>query len=66
MPFLLVVFIVLRLAQQSLETFLSVLNRGFALEPGRLAEAGRALGIGDDDLARTVAYSGDRFRFGRV
>ena len=28
--------------------------------------AGRALGIDDDDLAKTVAYSGDRYRFGRV
>jgi len=65
-PCLLILFVVLRLAQQSVETFLAVLNRGYALEPRRLAEAGRALGIDDDDLARAVAYSGDRFRFGRV
>lgn len=66
MPFLLVLFVVLRLAQQSVETVLAVLNRGYALEPGRLAAAGRVLGIVDDDLAKTVAYSGDRYRFGRI
>ena len=66
MPFLLILFVVLRLVQQSVETFLAVLNRGYALEPGRLAEAGRALGIDDDNLAKAVAYSGDRYRFGRL
>ena len=66
MPFLLVLFVVLRLVQQSVETLLAVLNRRHALEPGRLAEAGHALGIADEDLARAVAYSGDRYRFGRV
>jgi STE24 endopeptidase len=49
-----------------METFLAVLNRGYALERARLAEAGRALGIDDDDLAKAVAYSGDRYRFGRI
>jgi STE24 endopeptidase len=65
-PFLLVLFVALRLVQQSVETLLAVLNRRHALEPGRLAEAGRALGIEDEDLAKAVAYSGDRYRFGRI
>jgi STE24 endopeptidase len=65
-PILLVVFVVLRLGQQAVETVLAVLNRRHALEPGRLAAAGRALGIDDEDLAKAVAYSGDRYRFGRV
>jgi STE24 endopeptidase len=65
-PFLLPLFVVLRLAQQGAESILAVVNRRYALEPGRLAEAGRALGIDDDDLAKAVAYSGDRYRFGQV
>ena len=34
--------------------------------PEGLIEAGRALGIDDEDLAKAVAYSGGRSRFGRV
>jgi len=63
---LLLLFAVLRLGQQIVEAALSVLNRRFAVDPARLAEAGRFLGIADDELARAVAYSGDRYRFGRI
>jgi STE24 endopeptidase len=63
---LLLLFAVLRLAQQVVETALARLNRRHALEPGRLAEAGRALGIGDGEMAKAVAYSGDRYRFSLV
>ncbi len=63
---LLLLFAVLRLGQQALEAALSALNRGFAIDPARLAEAGRALGIAVDELAKAVAYSGDRYRFGRL
>jgi STE24 endopeptidase len=66
MPALLLVFVLLRLAQQVVETALARLNRRHALDPGRLAEAGLALGIGDDDMVKAVAYSGDRHRFGLV
>ena len=61
---LLVLFLLLRLAQQGAETALARLNRRHALDPSRLAEAGRALAIGDDEMAKAVAYSGDRHRFG--
>jgi STE24 endopeptidase len=64
MPFLLVLFLLLRLAQQVVETALARLNRRHALDPSRLAEAGRALAIGNDEMAKAVAYSGDRHRFG--
>ena len=64
MPALLWLFLLLRLAQQVVETALARLNRRHALEPSRLAEAGRALGIGEDEMAKAVAYSGDRHRFG--
>lgn len=66
MPALLVLFLLLRLLQQIVETALARLNRRHALDPARLAEAGRALGIDEDELAKAVAYSGDRHRFGLV
>ena len=61
---LLLMFLVLRLAQQVVETALARLNRRHALEPSRLVEAGRALGIGEGEMAKAVAYSGDRHRLG--
>ncbi len=61
---LLVLFLLLRLTQQVVETALARLNRRHALDPTRLAEAGRALGIGEDEMAKAVSYSGDRHRFG--
>jgi STE24 endopeptidase len=64
MPALLPLFLFLRLAQQVVETALARLNRRHAIDPTRLAEAGRALGIGGDEMAKAVAYSGDRHRFG--
>jgi STE24 endopeptidase len=66
MSLLLGLFVALRLLQQAAETALSCLNRRHALDPGRLAEAGRALGIGEDEMAKAVAYSGDRYRFSLV
>jgi STE24 endopeptidase len=66
MPALLLLFLLLRLAQQVIETALARLNRRHALDPGRLAKAGRALGIGESEMVKAVAYSGDRHRFGLV
>jgi STE24 endopeptidase len=63
---LLLLFLLLRLTQQLVETALGRLNRRYALEPSRLAEAGRALDITADEMAKAVAYSGDRHRFGLV
>ena len=64
MPALLLLFLLLRLTQQVVETALARLNRRHALEPSRLAEAGRALDISEGEMAKAVAYSGDRHRFG--
>jgi STE24 endopeptidase len=64
MPSLLLLFLLLRLAQQVVETALARLNRRYALGPERLAEAGRALGIAEEEMAKAVAYSGDRYRLG--
>jgi hypothetical protein len=47
---LLLLFLLLRLTQQVVETALARLNRRHALEPSRLAEAGRALDIGEDEM----------------
>ena len=66
MPPLFILFALLRLAQQAVETALARLNRRHALDPGRLAEAGRALGIGEGEMAKAIAYSGDRHRFALV
>ena len=55
MPALLVLFLLLRLAQQVVETALARLNRRHALDPGRLAEAGRALDIGEGEMAKAHA-----------
>ncbi len=66
MPTLLILFVLLRLGQQVVETALARLNRRHVLDPSRLEEAGRALGIGEEEMAKAVAYSGDRHRFGLV
>jgi STE24 endopeptidase len=63
---LLLLFAALRLAQQAVETALARLNRRHALDRDRLAEAGRALGIGEEEMAKAVAYTGDRHRFSLV
>ena len=64
MKTLLLVYLLLRLAQQAAETALAVVNRRHALDPGRLSAAAGALGIPGGELQKAVAYSGDRYRFG--
>jgi STE24 endopeptidase len=64
--FLLVSFVVLRLAQQVVERALAALNRRFWRDPARQAGAARVLGIPDDEMSKAVAYASDRYRFGRV
>lgn len=63
---LLTLFVLLRLAQQTAETALAVVNRRYSVAPARLAEAARVLRIPGDEVAKAVAYSGDRYRFGLV
>ena len=62
----LALFLALRLAQQAAESLLAAVNRRYATGPVRLAEAGRALRVSPEDLARAVAYSGDRYRFAQL
>lgn len=60
---LLALFLFLRLAQHVVETLLAVVNRRHVTQPERLAEAGRALDMGEAEIGKAVAYSGDRYRF---
>jgi STE24 endopeptidase len=60
---LLVAYLGLRLLRQLAETVLDVVNRRFATQPARLAAAARELGVDDGEMAKAVAYSGDRYRF---
>jgi STE24 endopeptidase len=66
MPTLLLAYVALRLLKLLAETALDVANRSYATDPARLAAAGQELGIGADDMAKAVAYSGDRYRFSLV
>jgi STE24 endopeptidase len=63
---LLLLFLLLRLAQQVVETLLDVVNRRYVTEPKRLAEAGRILEMSEEGIGKAVAYSGDRYRFSLV
>lgn len=63
---LLVLFVVLRLAQQLAEHVLAAMNRHYAQDRARLAEAGRALQIGEGDMEKATVYASDRYRFGVV
>jgi STE24 endopeptidase len=63
---LLALFLILRLAQQAVETLLARLNRRYVRQPGRLEEAGRVLGMGEQEIRQALAYSGDRHRFSLV
>jgi STE24 endopeptidase len=63
---LLAAYLALRLLRQLAETILDVANRRYATDPSRLAAAGQELAIDPGQMAKAVAYSGDRYRFGLV
>lgn len=63
---LLLLFASLRIFQQLVESSLGAANWRYSVDPIRLADAGRALAIDDEELAKAVAYSRDRHRFGRL
>jgi STE24 endopeptidase len=60
------VFLILRLLQHALETWLTKANRRWWSDPSRQKEAAQKLGINDEDMQRTVAYATDKYFFGRV
>jgi STE24 endopeptidase len=61
---ILTVYLVLRLAQYSIETLLGWLNHRYAQNPKRQAEAGQVLEISPDAMAKSAAYARDKYRFG--
>lgn len=63
---LLLVFIALRLFQHVFERYLSRLNRAYYLDSARQHEARVVLGMSDADMAKTVAYTEDKFRMGAL
>ena len=60
---LLLAYLALRLLRLAAETLLDLVNRRYATEPARLIAAGRELEIDEGEMAKAVAYSGDRYRF---
>jgi len=64
--FLLAVFILATVAREALETWLAALNRHYYRDPERQREAARVLGVTGEDMARSLAYAEDRFRFART
>jgi len=63
---ILVAFLILRVAQQLAESGLGRLNRRYYLGPAHQREAETVLGIGPEDMRRTLAYSEDKYRFGML
>jgi len=63
---LLAIFLGLKIIQHLFERCLSFLNRRYYLNPSHQNEAKDFLGITKEDLDKTLAYSTDKFRFGKV
>ncbi len=63
-PRLLLLFVVLRVAQQVVEHALAVLNQRYAGDEARREEAGRILRIPPPEMSAALAYARDRYRFG--
>lgn len=61
---LLMLFLVLRLAQHMVERGLAHVNRLYYSNQSRQEQAKKALGISDEDMQRTLAYTEDKYRFG--
>jgi STE24 endopeptidase len=56
----------LRLLQHGIETWLSKTNRAWWADSKRQEEASLALGISNDDMKKTAAYTADRHLVGRI
>jgi STE24 endopeptidase len=63
---ILAVFLVLRFVQHLVERGLASLNRRHYLDPNNQKEAKRILNIDDTSMAKTLAYSQDKYRFGLI
>jgi STE24 endopeptidase len=63
---ILLIFVGLRVAQHIAERVLAAVNRVYYLSPERQAEARRILNISEADMAKTLAYSEDKYAFSQV
>ena len=61
---ILYVFVILKFVQYIFERYLSFKNRQYYLNPQRQVEAQKILGISDEDMQRSLAYSTDKYYFG--
>ena len=61
---LLLVFLILRVVQLVAERWLSALNRSHWLSPVKRAEAVKTLGLTEDDMTKTLAYTKDKYNYG--
>jgi STE24 endopeptidase len=59
-------FLILRLIQHAIETWLSKSNKRWWSNATRQKDAASKLAITDADMQRTVAYTADKYYFGRV
>lgn len=64
--YILKLYIVLRISQHFIERWLASLNRQRWSDPKHQEDAMRILGISSDDMAKTLAYSRDKYAFGVV
>jgi len=59
-------FLALKVGEHIFERTLSRINRMYYSQPAKQQEAMKVLSISEDDMKKTVAYSGDKFWFGEV
>ena len=60
------IFLMLRLTQHVVETWLARANRSWWSDKTRQDDAAEILGISAADMQKTVAYSGDRYNLARI
>ena len=63
---LLISFIILKLAKDLFETWLSSRNRAYYRDPAKQAYAKQTLGISDEDFNKILAYTEDKYVFARI
>jgi STE24 endopeptidase len=63
---ILLTFVLLRVLQHTVESYLAAINRKYYLNPDRQREAMDLLKISEADMTKALAYSRDRFTFGRI
>ena len=62
----LALFLIMRLIQHAIETWLSKSNRKWWSDAARQADARDKLGISPSEMESTVKYTGDKYYFGRA